>query len=93
MIPELFAMLQVPRHMEMLLRNDEVNEENPEVSLTRPRRQAGFRAKAEFGRAAKRYFSLHWSERVQLSSLITFRGVDSMLQKHLFIISHVHYRD
>ena len=28
-------MLEVPRHMEMLHRDDEVNEENPEVSLTR----------------------------------------------------------
>ena len=28
-------MPQVPRHTETLLRNDEVNEENPEVSLTR----------------------------------------------------------
>lgn len=35
MIPELSAMLNVPRHLEMLLRNDEVNEENPEVSLSR----------------------------------------------------------
>ena len=78
MIPELSAMLEMPRHMEMLLRNDEVNEENPEVSLTRL--ADSFRAKAEFGRAAKRYFSLHWSGRVQLSSLITYRGVDSMLR-------------